>query len=126
MFLLLALARPIPNQRTIKMRVMAIDKDTGYGVPNVTINFNKIPLTANDEGVITYTYKQIGWKRRKFNVSVPESINYYSAPEQKVRSRFYSIKLQCKQTKQVSGIITFVDAISNKPVRSSVIITKNG
>ena len=62
-------------------------------VPGVTINFNKIPLTANDEGVITYTYKQIGYRRREFNVSVAESANYYSAPEQKVRARFYSIKL---------------------------------
>jgi hypothetical protein len=105
---------------------MAIDKLTGYGIPSITVNFNKIPLTTNDEGLITYSYKRVGGRRRFFNVSVPDSLNYYSAPEQRVRGRYYTIKLQCKQSKQISGSILFVDAINNRPLRSSVVIMKNG
>jgi hypothetical protein len=73
--------------------MMVVDKDTGYGIPNITVNFNKIPLITNDEGMISYSYKQIGNKRKQFNVSVPDSANYSGLPAKRVRMRYSSLKL---------------------------------
>eukprot|EP00703_Trepomonas_sp_PC1_P007232 JAP89374.1 Hypothetical protein TPC1_31131 [Trepomonas sp. PC1] len=132
MFILATFARPTPKpfpifRRTITYSVYVIDETSGMGISkqSLTLGKNKINLTTNEEGLVTYSMKVFGPFARRQQLVIPES-SMYSGVNKQIRAGRNYIQLTPKQEKTVLARIILNDQVSKKILNLQARLMKNG
>ena len=133
MFILASFARPTPKpmppiwRRQVTYSLYIIDETSGMGIPKLSLNFgqNKINLTTNEEGLVTYTMRVWGPIAKRQQLIINDSYMYPGLNKSVGAGRNF-IKLTPKQQKTVVARIVLNDESSKKILNLQAKLTKNG